>query len=107
MRVEDSLEQGVSYFMAELQRLKQVVQAAEEAHGRGERLFYLLDEILQGTNTAERQIAARRVIHYLLEMGCAGRGIYPRSGPGRSPRASRSRTPRPLYRACTLGQWFV
>ncbi len=72
MRVEDSLEQGVSYFMAELQRLKQVVQAAEEAHGRGERLFYLLDEILQGTNTAERQIAARRVIHYLLEMGALG-----------------------------------
>jgi len=72
MRVEDSLEQGVSYFMAELQRLKQVVQAAEEAHGRGERLFYLLDEILQGTNTAERQIAARRVIHHLLEMGALG-----------------------------------
>jgi DNA mismatch repair ATPase MutS len=72
MRVEDSLEQGVSYFMAELQRLKQVVQAAEEAHGRGERLFYLLDEILQGTNTAERQIAARRVIHYLLEMDALG-----------------------------------
>jgi ABC-type multidrug transport system fused ATPase/permease subunit len=72
MRVEDSLEQGVSYFMAELQRLKQVVQAAEESHGRRERLFYLLDEILQGTNTAERQIAARRVIHHLLEMGALG-----------------------------------
>lgn len=72
MRVEDSLEQGVSYFMAELQRLKQVVEAAQEAHGRGERLLYLLDEILQGTNTAERQIAARRVIHYLLEMGALG-----------------------------------
>jgi hypothetical protein len=72
MRVEDSLEQGVSYFMAELQRLKQVVEAAREAHDRGAQLFYLLDEILQGTNTAERQIAARRVIHYLLEMGALG-----------------------------------
>jgi ABC-type multidrug transport system fused ATPase/permease subunit len=72
MRVEDSLEQGVSYFMAELQRLKQVVEAAQQAHSKGQRLFYLLDEILQGTNTAERQIAARRVIHYLLEMDALG-----------------------------------
>ncbi|MGA7732923.1 MAG: DNA mismatch repair protein MutS [Chloroflexia bacterium] len=73
MRVEDSLLRGVSYFMAELQRLKQVVEAARQAHEKGEaRLFYLLDEILQGTNTAERQIAARRVIRYLVEMGAIG-----------------------------------
>jgi DNA mismatch repair ATPase MutS len=73
MRVEDSLLRGVSYFMAELQRLKQVVEAARQAHEKGEaRLFYLLDEILQGTNTAERQIAARRVITYLIEMGAIG-----------------------------------
>src|SRR5206468_3332608 len=32
MRVQDSLEQGVSYFMAELKRLKEVVDAAERAH---------------------------------------------------------------------------
>ena len=31
-----------------------------------------LDEILQGTNTAERQVAARRVILYLVEMGALG-----------------------------------
>lgn len=72
MRVEDSLLHGVSYFMAELQRLKQVVEASRIAHSKGERLFYLLDEILQGTNTAERQIAARRVILYLVEMGALG-----------------------------------
>ena len=72
MRVEDSLLHGVSYFMAELQRLKQVVEAARLAHSNGQRLFYLLDEILQGTNTAERQVAARRVILYLVEMGALG-----------------------------------
>jgi DNA mismatch repair ATPase MutS len=73
MRVEDSLLRGVSYFMAELQRLKQVVEASRKAHQVGDsRLFYLLDEILQGTNTAERQIAARRVIRYLIEMGAIG-----------------------------------
>ena len=75
MRVEDSLERGVSYFMAELQRLKLVVDAARQAPPDGgvdRRLFYLLDEILHGTNTRERQIAARRVIMYLVSSGALG-----------------------------------
>jgi DNA mismatch repair ATPase MutS len=72
MRVEDSLERGVSFFMAELQRLKKVVDAARESRQKGITLFYLLDEILQGTNTNERQIAARRVIMYLVSQGALG-----------------------------------
>ncbi|HEY7061528.1 MAG TPA: DNA mismatch repair protein MutS [Chloroflexota bacterium] len=73
IRVQDSLEQGVSYFMAELQRLKEVVDAAEQAQEDGARtLLFLLDEILQGTNTAERQIAARRVILHLVANGAIG-----------------------------------
>jgi DNA mismatch repair ATPase MutS len=71
--VQDSLEQGVSYFMAELQRLKEVVDLAEQAQEDGARtLLFLLDEILQGTNTAERQIAARRVILHLVANGAIG-----------------------------------
>ena len=35
-------------------------------------MLYLLDEILQGTNTAERQIAARRVIRLLLACRAIG-----------------------------------
>jgi hypothetical protein len=72
VRVEDSLARGVSFFMAELQRLKQVVDAATTPDPEGCRLFYQLDEILQGTNTAERQIAARRVIRHLVEAGAIG-----------------------------------
>jgi hypothetical protein len=73
MRVQDSLEQGVSYFMAELRRLKQVVVAAERARARGQRVqLFLLDEILHGTNTAERQAAARRIILHLLGLGATG-----------------------------------
>lgn len=72
MRVQDSLEAGVSYFMAELQRLKTVVDAAEQARSTGRVLLFLLDEILHGTNTVERQIAARRIISYLLELGAIG-----------------------------------
>ncbi len=73
MRVQDSLEQGVSYFMAELQRLKEVVDTAAQVGRAGERTpLFLLDEILHGTNTTERQIAARRIILHLLSLGATG-----------------------------------
>ncbi|CAN5797103.1 MutS family DNA mismatch repair protein [soil metagenome] len=73
IRVQDSLARGVSYFMAELERLKQIVDAAERTRQHGDAtLLYLLDEILHGTNTAERRIAARRVIHHLVRSGAIG-----------------------------------
>jgi hypothetical protein len=71
IRVQDSLELGLSYFMAALARLKGVVDAAE--HPRGHRvLLYLLDEILQGTNSAERGVAVQAVARHLLEAGAIG-----------------------------------
>jgi len=71
MRIEDSLVRGVSFFLAELERLKLIVDAAR-ATDDGVSRCYLLDEILQGTNTAERQISARRVIGMLLERDAIG-----------------------------------
>jgi hypothetical protein len=71
IRVHDSLEAGLSYFMAALARLKAVVDAAE--HERpGRVLLYLLDEILQGTNSAERAVAVRAVARHLLGSGAIG-----------------------------------
>jgi len=73
MRVQDSLERGVSYFMAELERLKLIVDAADGAReASGRTLLYLLDEILHGTNSAERSIAARHVLTRLVELGAIG-----------------------------------
>jgi hypothetical protein len=73
IRVQDSLARGVSYFMAELERLKQVVDAAHRVRDEGSAtLLFLLDEILHGTNTAERRIAATRVIHHLVDTGAIG-----------------------------------
>jgi DNA mismatch repair ATPase MutS len=73
VRVQDSLERGVSFFLAELQRLKLVVDAATAAReSGGPQVLYLLDEILQGTNTAERSVAARRIIGYLVDQGAIG-----------------------------------
>src|SRR5205085_11803544 len=72
IHVEDSLELGLSYFMAALARLKQVVDAAERAPGQERQLFYLLDEVLQGTNSVERGLAVRAVVGHLLEAGAIG-----------------------------------
>ncbi|MCY2989843.1 MAG: hypothetical protein NTY19_18520 [Planctomycetota bacterium] len=73
MRIRDSLEEGVSFFMAELMRLKQVVDLARDAPRRHHRtLLYLLDEILLGTNSRERQIAVVRVLQVLLQHGAIG-----------------------------------
>jgi hypothetical protein len=69
MRVQDSLERGVSYFYAEVQRIKAVLDWAHAANGQA---MFLLDEILLGTNTRERQIASREVMRLLLETGAVG-----------------------------------
>lgn len=70
MRVEDSLAHGVSFFMAELLRLKSVIDTVQRSDDRLG--LYLLDEILQGTNTAERQIASRHVLNQLTGMNAIG-----------------------------------
>jgi DNA mismatch repair ATPase MutS len=80
IRVQDSLELGLSYFMAALARLKQIVDAAvRQSSGQAERgagpsrvLLYLLDEVLQGTNSVERDLAVRAVVRHLLDAGAIG-----------------------------------
>ncbi len=71
IRVQDSLQDGVSFFMAELKRLRSVVDTAQqEDHPGGKQMLILLDEILQGTNSRERQIAVEHVLDKLVECGC-------------------------------------
>ncbi len=78
--VEDSLAAGVSFYLAELLRIKAVVTAADDARaaggggaeGGGGALLYLLDEVLRGTNSAERRIAVRHVLRHLLSRGALG-----------------------------------
>ncbi|MGV3483246.1 MAG: MutS-related protein [Planctomycetaceae bacterium] len=79
IRVRDNLGEGVSFYMAELQSLARVVKHAERVgndlqsgSGNGARLLFLLDEILQGTNSRERQIAVAHVLRHLI--GCRAIG---------------------------------
>lgn len=68
IRIVDSLAEGQSHFMAEILRLRQVV---EISRGRPPALF-LLDEILHGTNSHDRRIGAEAVIRGLVENGALG-----------------------------------
>ena len=74
MRISDSLADGVSFFMAELKRLKQIVDQAEMIQDDSDwNMLFLLDEILQGTNSRERQVAVSRVVRRLIDdqaIGC-------------------------------------
>ncbi|MFZ5893892.1 MAG: MutS-related protein [Myxococcota bacterium] len=68
IQVADSLEQGVSHFYAEISKLKRVVDTAKN---EGPVLF-LLDEILHGTNSRERQLGARWVLAEMIRNGAIG-----------------------------------
>ena len=73
IRLRDSLEDGVSFYMAELMRLKEIVDQAVAVGDLPDRtLVYLLDEILQGTNSQERRIAVVRVLSHLIRHGAIG-----------------------------------
>lgn len=69
IRVDDSLEQGVSHFFREVQKLKRVVDAL---HDESPPLLFLLDEVLHGTNSRERVIGASEVVKQLVAGGAIG-----------------------------------
>ncbi len=68
MRISDSLQDGKSLFYAVIGRLKSVVNLADGDPP----LFFLLDEILQGTNSHDRRVGAEGVIRSLVEHGAIG-----------------------------------
>ncbi|HJL14678.1 MAG TPA: DNA mismatch repair protein MutS [Sandaracinaceae bacterium LLY-WYZ-13_1] len=68
MRIADSLQTGASYFQAELGRLRLVVGGADKTPP----VFFLLDELLRGTNAKARHIGARAVVKHLLERDAMG-----------------------------------
>ncbi|WP_164102160.1 MutS family DNA mismatch repair protein [Candidatus Laterigemmans baculatus] len=73
IRVRDSVREGVSFYMAELHRLRDCVEHARRLQHQSDRcVLYLLDEILQGTNSRERAIAVVRVLRHLIGSGAIG-----------------------------------
>jgi len=68
IRVNDSLQEGSSRFYAEITRLRQIFDfAAGEPP-----LLFLLDELLQGTNSKDRRVGAEGIVRALVERGAIG-----------------------------------
>lgn len=68
LRTSDSLKDNESYFFAELKRLKQIIDRLN----KGEELFIILDEILKGTNSMDKQKGSFALVRQLMELKANG-----------------------------------
>ncbi|MCW5976737.1 MAG: hypothetical protein KIT09_01605 [Bryobacteraceae bacterium] len=68
LRIVDSLQTGVSRFLAEIKRIRQIMDLT----GGGSPVLFLLDELLQGTNSHDRRIGAEAIARALYERGAIG-----------------------------------
>jgi DNA mismatch repair ATPase MutS len=68
MRTSDSLNKNESYFYAELKRLKEML---DKLH-TGEQLFIILDEILKGTNSVDKQKGSLAAMEQILKYNGTG-----------------------------------
>lgn len=68
LRIQDSLQRGSSRFYAEITRIRQLMDIA-----KGDLpLCFLLDEILHGTNSHDRQVGAEAIVRLLVDRGAIG-----------------------------------
>lgn len=68
IRINDSLQEGSSRFYAEITRLRKILDlTAEELP-----VLFLIDEMLQGTNSHDRRIGAEGMVKALVERGAIG-----------------------------------
>ncbi len=68
LRTTDSLIKNESYFYAEIKRLQLIVDRLRN----GERLFVLLDEILKGTNSKDKEQGSKALLRQLLKLNAIG-----------------------------------
>lgn len=68
LRTTDSLSANQSYFYAELLRLKEIIDRLN----RGEALYVFLDEILKGTNSADKQAGSKALLTQLIGLNASG-----------------------------------
>jgi len=67
--ISDSLAEGKSKFLAEVERLRSLVTLARENPGQ---MLFLIDEVLSGTNSLDRKAAAESVLRSLVQTGGIG-----------------------------------
>ena len=62
MRIKDSLNESTSTFKAELDRLQMLLKAVESE----QKIFFLIDEMLRGTNSVDKYRGSKAVIEQLI-----------------------------------------
>ena len=67
MRTSDSLQKEESYFFSELKRLKFIVDNIKT-----EKYFIILDEILKGTNSKDKEMGSKKFVEKLVASGSTG-----------------------------------
>jgi DNA mismatch repair ATPase MutS len=67
LSVVDSLLNGKSKFLAEMDRLRQTLETAN-----GASVLFLIDEILSGTNSHDRRVASEAIVRTLVDRGAIG-----------------------------------
>ena len=70
IKITDSVSDGISYFYAEVKRLKSLLDALRQEDDLP--LFFFIDEIFRGTNNRERLIGSRAYIRALVGENGAG-----------------------------------
>jgi MutS domain V len=68
LHVADSLKEGESHFSAEISRIRQIVEIARASKPA----LFLIDELLQGTNSRDRLVGAQAILNRLMELGAIG-----------------------------------
>jgi DNA mismatch repair ATPase MutS len=68
IKINDSLQEGSSHFYAEITRLRQIVDLAAEKLP----VMFLLDEVLQGTNSNDRRVGTEGIVAGFLNRGAIG-----------------------------------
>ncbi|HET6225406.1 MAG TPA: hypothetical protein VFF27_03940 [Bacteroidia bacterium] len=68
LRTNDSLQENESFFYAELKRLQMLMNYYED----GQQVFFLLDEILKGTNSKDQHAGSEALIKKIIRLNGVG-----------------------------------
>lgn len=68
MRIRDSLNESTSTFKAELDRLQNLLEILQS----DDKVYFLIDEMLRGTNSADKYLGSKAIIEKLISRNAVG-----------------------------------
>ncbi|WP_207425492.1 DNA mismatch repair protein MutS [Pedobacter sp. SYSU D00535] len=68
MRIRDSLNESISTFRAELNRIQLLLDVLQ----KGQKIYFLIDEMLRGTNSVDKYLGSKAIIERLISQKAVG-----------------------------------